>query len=102
MRPSAIRALSGEVDQVETIIIFRIGSIGDTVVALPCFHRIARSFPNARRILVTDVAASQKATSVESIVGRSGLVDGVIYFPSPPRKVRDFLDLRNRIRETKA
>ena len=64
----------------ETIIIFRIGSIGDTVVALPCFHRIARSFPNFRRIVVTDVPASQKASSVESVLGNSGLIDGVIYF----------------------
>jgi heptosyltransferase-3 len=87
---------------VETIIIFRIGSIGDTVVALPCFHRIARSFPNSRRIVVTDVPASQKATSVESILGRSGLVDEVIYFPPPPRKGRDFLKLRDRIRATKS
>jgi heptosyltransferase-3 len=87
---------------VETIIIFRIGSIGDTVVALPCFHRIARSFPNCRRIVVTDVPASQKATSVESILGRSGLVDDVIYFPPSPRRGRDFLNLRNRIRATKS
>jgi heptosyltransferase III len=87
---------------VETIIIFRIGSIGDTVVALPCFHRIARSFPKARRIVVTDVPASQKATSVESILGRTGLVDGIIYFPPAPRKARDFLDLRNRIRATES
>jgi len=87
---------------VETIIIFRIGSIGDTVVALPCFHRIARSFPNSRRIVVTDIPASQKAASVESVLGRSGLIDDVIYFPPVPRKSRDFLKLRKQIRETKA
>ena len=85
----------------ETIIIFRIGSLGDTVVALPCFHHIARSFPNSRRIVVTDVPASQKATSVESILGKSGLIDGVIYFPPAPRKIRDFLKLRTQIRATK-
>src|SRR6266705_2608835 len=54
--------------QVETIIIFRIGSLGDTVVALPCFHRIARSFANSRRILVTNVAVSQKAAPAESVL----------------------------------
>jgi heptosyltransferase III len=87
---------------VETIIIFRIGSLGDTVVALPCFHRIARSFPNSRRIVVTDVPASQKAAPVESILGRSGLIDGVINFSPAPRRSRDFLKLRNQIRETKS
>lgn len=83
---------------VKSIIIFRIGSLGDTVVALPCFHRIARSFPNLRRIVVTDVPASQKVTSVEGILAKSGLIDGVIYFPPPPRKIHDFLGLWKQIR----
>ena len=86
----------------ETIIIFRIGSLGDTVVALPCFHLIARSFPNARRIVVTDIPASHKAAPLEKVLNNSGLIDGVIYFPPSPRKLRDFLTLRTRIRETKA
>jgi heptosyltransferase III len=90
-----------EVDPLETIIIFRIGSLGDTVVAMPCFHHIARSFPNSRRLVVTNVPASQKAASVESILSKSGLIDGVIHFPPAPRKIRDFLKLRDQIRATK-
>jgi ADP-heptose:LPS heptosyltransferase len=86
----------------ETIIIFRIGSIGDTVVALPCFHQVARKFPNLRRILVTDKPASPKAASVESVLGKSSLIDGVIYFRPPPRKIRDLMKLRAQIRKTKA
>lgn len=103
--PSArdeIDASAVGVASVETILIFRIGSLGDTVVALPCFHRIARSFPNSRRIVVTDIPASQKAASVESLLGRSGLIDGVIYFPPVPRKSRDFLELRKQISATRA
>jgi heptosyltransferase III len=87
---------------VETVIIFRIGHIGDTAVALPCFHRIARSFPNSRRVLVTNVPASQKAAPVESVLGNSGLIDGVIYFPTAPRTMRGFLKLRKEIRGTKS
>jgi heptosyltransferase III len=87
---------------VETIIIFRIGSLGDTVVALPCFHLAARKFPNSQRILVTDMPASTKAASVESVLGRGNLVDGVIYFPPPPRKIGDFMELRAQILEMKA
>lgn len=86
----------------ETIIIFRIGSLGDTVVALPCFHQVARKFPNARRILVTDVPASQKAASVESVLGGSGLIDGVIDFPPAPRNTRNFMELRAQIQQTNA
>jgi heptosyltransferase-3 len=86
----------------ETIIIFRIGSLGDTVVALPCFHQVARKFPNSQRILVTDMPASTKAASVESVLGRGDLIDAVIYFPPPPRKIGDFVELRAQILETKA
>src|SRR5690348_7973995 len=68
-----------------TILIFRIGSLGDTVVALPCFHRIARSFPDCRRIVVTDSPISEKAAPVISVLGDTGLVHGAIYFPPPPR-----------------
>jgi hypothetical protein len=31
------------------VVIYRLGTLGDTVVALPCFHLIARAFPNAAR-----------------------------------------------------
>jgi heptosyltransferase III len=87
---------------VQAVLIFRIGSLGDTVVALPCFHRIERSFRNARRIVVTDSPGSQKVAPVESVLANSGLIHDVIYFPPPPRKLGDFLALRNRIRQTGA
>ena len=83
-----------------SIIIFRIGSIGDTVVALPCFHQIERSFQNCRRILVTDIPGANKAAPAESVLENSGLIDDVIYFPPPPRKFGDILQLRKRIRDT--
>jgi ADP-heptose:LPS heptosyltransferase len=86
----------------DTILIFRIGSLGDTVVALPCFHLIARSFPDLRRIVVTNSPASEKVAPVESVLGGSGLIHGTIYFPPSPRKLRDLLSLRNRIRQSKA
>ncbi len=86
----------------DTVLIFRIGSLGDTIVALPCFHRVARSFPNARRIVITDRPASQKAAPVESVLGGSSLIDGSIYFPPPPRRLGDLLTLRSSIRETGA
>jgi ADP-heptose:LPS heptosyltransferase len=52
--------------------------------------------------VLTDVPTSQKVTPVESVLGKSGLIDGVVYFPPPPRKLKDFMSLRARIRETEA
>jgi len=86
----------------DTVLIFRIGSIGDTAVAVPCFHRIAQSFADHRRILVTDSPVAQKAAPVEAVLGRGRLIDDVIYFPPPPRKLLDFVTLRATIRETAA
>ena len=86
----------------QTIIIFRTGSLGDTVVALPCFHRIAISYPDARRVLLTNTPVSSKAAPSESVLGDSGLIDGVIHFPPPPRHWRDFVRLAAQIRQTRA
>jgi ADP-heptose:LPS heptosyltransferase len=63
------------------LLIFRIGSIGDTVVALPCFHAIARAFPRHRKILLTNAVASARASSVESVLDGTGLIDATVYFP---------------------
>ena len=41
-------------DMAEKVVIYRLGTLGDTIVALPCFHQIARVFPNAARIILTN------------------------------------------------
>ena len=64
-----------------SVLIFRIGSIGDTVVALPCFHAIARAYPRHRKVLLTNAVASARASSVESVLKGSGLIDATVYFP---------------------
>ncbi len=64
-----------------SLVIFRIGSIGDTVVALPCFHAIARAFPQHRRILLTNAIQSTTASSVETVLEGAGLIDEALYFP---------------------
>jgi heptosyltransferase-3 len=66
------------------LLILRIGSVGDTVVALPCFHAIARAFPQHRKILVTNAVASARASTVESILNGTGLIDSTVYFPVGP------------------
>jgi heptosyltransferase-3 len=81
-----------------TLIIFRIGSIGDTVVALPCFHAIARAFPEHRRVLLTNAVASAKESSVESVLQGTGLIHSTIYFPGGEGRIRCAASLVQRLR----
>jgi hypothetical protein len=41
----------------ERVLIYRLGSLGDTVVALPALHLVARAFPNAERVMLMAVSA---------------------------------------------
>ena len=77
----------------KTIIIYRLGSLGDTVVALPCFHKIHQFFPNHRKIVLTNHPVSSKAIALESLLLGSGLIDGVIKYKIGLRSVSEFLTL---------
>jgi len=88
--------------EVENIIIYRLGSLGDTIVALPCFHRIAQSFPTATRILLTNVPVATKAAPVRAILGGSGLVDRAIAYPIGTRSPLKLWRLAREIRALKA
>lgn len=80
------------------ILIFRLGSIGDTVVALPCFHAIARRFADSRRVLLTNALASTRTSSAESVLGPSGLIDETLYYPSGESTLRQMMWVRREIR----
>jgi len=84
------------------ILIYRLGSLGDTVVALPCFHAIERAFPGARKIAVTNIPVSAKAAALQVILGPGGLIDGAIDYPAGSRSLRRLWDLRRTIRATGA
>jgi len=87
-QPSAIDATA-----IKRVLIYRLGSLGDTVVALPSFHLVARTFPHARRLLLTNFPVHAKAPSASAILGESGLVHGYLNYPVGTRSVRDLLRL---------
>ncbi len=84
------------------LLIFRIGSLGDTVVALPCFHAIARAYPDHRRILLTNSLSEAKASSVEDLLKGTGLIDSTFYFPAGAGKLSYSWSLAQRLRQLKA
>jgi len=84
------------------IVIYRLGSIGDTVFALPCFHKISQSFPDREKIVLTNIPISAKAAPLASLLGPSTLIDGVIEYPLNMRSLLGLLRLRKKLLETKS
>jgi ADP-heptose:LPS heptosyltransferase len=86
----------------KTILIYRLGSVGDTVVALPCFHRIANFFPDTRRIVLTNHPVTSKTASLAAVLEHSGLIDGTINYETRERRVGSLARIRSEIRATGA
>lgn len=86
----------------KTVVIFRLGSLGDTVAALPCFHAIARRFPDHRRLVLTNAPVAANAAPLLAVLGEEALVQGAIAYPVGLRNVGALLDLRKRLKALKA
>lgn len=83
---------------VKKILIYRLGSLGDTVYALPCFHLIQRVFPNAHRTLLSNVPVHAKAAAAAAVLDGSGLVDSYMSYVTGSRNLLHLLHLALRIR----
>lgn len=80
------------------IVIYRLGSLGDTIVALPCFHAITRAHPDTERIVLTNFPVSAKAAPLEGILGGSGLMDRAMAYPVGTRSFKALWALRSELR----
>lgn len=80
------------------VLIYRLGSLGDTVVALPCYHLIARVFPNAERRLLTNFPVNAKAPAAAAVLSDSGLVHGYMRYTAGTRRIGELLALVREIR----
>ncbi len=87
-----------DVERRDCLLIFRLGSIGDTVVALPCFHAIANTFPTHRRVLLTNALTSIRASSAESVLAGTGLIDETIYYPVQDFRLKSAIALIRELR----
>jgi ADP-heptose:LPS heptosyltransferase len=77
----------------QRILLYRIGSLGDTVVALPSLHLIARAFPNAERRLLTNFPIQVKAPPAAAVLEHTGLVHGYFRYSIGTRSLRELLAL---------
>ena len=67
----------------ENVLIFRIGHLGDTVVALPALWAIREAFPNTRVTLLTNIdLKNPHYVSPRDVLPEKGIVDEWIAYPT--------------------
>ena len=83
-----------------TILVFSIGSLGDTLVALPAYHLIRERYPDNRIVLLTNspVDGGVKAAPSHQILLGSGLVDDYLEYPHGSRDWRALAAVAAHIR----
>ncbi len=79
------------------ILIYRLGSLGDTVVALPAFNVIRKHFGEGTFSLLTNKPIASKAAPIESVLGPDFFRE-VIDYPVGLRNPANLLGLSRRIR----
>ncbi len=67
--------------RVRRVLIYRLGSLGDTMVVLPSLHSVARAFPNAERRMLSNQPVHGKAAPASAILDNSGLITGYMSYP---------------------
>ncbi len=80
------------------ILIFRLGSLGDTIVTLPALRLVARAFPDAERRILTSIPVSGKESPIALVLGKSGLAHGYMSYPIGLRRPGPLLRLSREIR----
>ena len=69
---------------VGTIVVFRIGQLGDTIVALPAIWAIRESYPDSKMILITDRHESQGLVCSWDVLAATGIFSEVLFYTPPP------------------
>jgi heptosyltransferase-3 len=85
--------------RIQRVLIHRLGSLGDTLVALPAFRLVRETYPDAKITVLTNYANSDhlKSVGMAAILDGAGLVDHYLYYPVALRNARELFQLRNRI-----
>jgi heptosyltransferase-3 len=75
------------------VLIYRLGSLGDTLIALPALHLVARAFPQAERRILTNFPVNVKAPPAAAILENSGLVHGYFRYAVGMRSPQELISL---------
>src|SRR5277367_5872488 len=75
------------------VLIYRLGSLGDTLIALPALHLVARAFPDAERRMLTNFPVNVKAPPAAAILENTNLVQGYFRYAAGTRSPRELISL---------
>jgi heptosyltransferase III len=76
------------------ILVFRIGHLGDTLVSLPAFWAIRKSFPASHLTLLSNVDANNpEYVLARSVLPENGLFDDWLNYPFSSKKVQSLQGL---------
>lgn len=83
------------------ILIYRLGSLGDTIMALPVFNKIIDTYPDADITLLTNKPVMAKAAAIESVLGEKSFYNRTLNYPVGTRDWRLLFKLLREIRSLK-
>lgn len=96
-----LSAAEGAGRSAKRVLVYRLGSLGDTLVSLPAMNVVARAFPNAERRLLTNFPIAQKAPPSAAVFENTGLVHSYERYEIGLRNPLKLLGLVWRIRRWK-
>jgi ADP-heptose:LPS heptosyltransferase len=64
------------------VLVFRIGELGDTLIAFPAFWAVRRHFPGAHLCLLTNELQASGGKRSRSVLPETGLFDSFLEYPS--------------------
>ncbi len=79
--------------KIRRVLIYRLGSLGDMLIAMPALHLVARAFPEAERRMLTNVPVNAKAPAAAAVLPKDGLVSGYFRYAVGTRSVKELVML---------
>jgi hypothetical protein len=65
--------MGGQVMAEKSVLVYRLGSLGDTLIALPVFHFLRKKFPEIHIVALTNRPVESKAPAMASVLEHTGL-----------------------------
>jgi ADP-heptose:LPS heptosyltransferase len=79
--------------KIRRVLMYRLGSLGDMLIAMPALNVVARAFPEAERRMLTNVPVNAKAPAAAAVLANTGLVSGYFRYVVGTRSVKELATL---------